>query len=1005
VEGYLVTKSKTNLFKETALGSCAAIALLYGLPASAQSSGDPANPVDTVQVSGSDDAQAATSPDIVVTGTLLRGRGETASPVTVLTAETLERANITTINDAIRSVSADGAGSISTGFRTGFSAGGAAVSLRGLGASSTVILIDGLRSANFPLNDDGHIAYVDLNSIPFSIVDRVDVLKDGASATYGADAIGGVVNIVTKKHFTGLDATVQGGTTEHGDGSRYRASLTAGVGDYAASGWNFYLNGEFQHDGVIRNHDRGFPYNTLDLRPIGGLDKNTADSSLTTPTPDAIVTRVSQGDLNNPLSGGAAAATNQYQLLNSSACANGTYTVSSGSVQGTGCKHNLPDEFFEIQPLQQRYSVNGRLSVRLSDAVEAYATGSYSRDRVEIFNASPAGVRQTQPYGASPSLASSNPGIVLPVYICSSGVNCATAADRRLNPNNPYASAYAADPANGAARIYYLFGDLPFGSIRTNKVLRATAGVNGHFGGGWNFRVEGMAAKDDLALEQYGWLNIAGLLKAINTGSYNFVNPALNSQAVRDQISPTIRTPSYSSNVSLDASLSKSFFTLPGGPVNVAIGGQVRRETLVNRNQNADLATYGLSTSSAFGRHTVAAGFFEIDMPVLRQLDLNVSGRYDHYSEGFGHFSPKVGFKFTPIPPFALRGTYSEGFRAPTFAENNPQSQFAGFSPYSPAGAFVTSHGGASNPYVNSYNIGSGLVGNANLKPEVSRSVTFGAIFQPARWFSFTVDYYNIKKSNLIVAGPLASQAIDAYYRVAGNTYPTAAAAAAAGCAAASAVGAGYSCNVVDAADPLAPNALPRLLILNQPFVNASYEVSSGLDIQATATIPLGTAARFISRLDVTDVFRLDLNNNGELQRYSGTLGPYDLSSGSGTPKWRGNWQNTIEVGAYSLTATAYYVSHIKEVAADRSTDLSCAANLYKTGDKFCFVRPFIDVDVNAGVRISDKFRFFFNVQNVFNAHAPVAPAAYLSAPNYLASWHYAGLVGRNFSAGANFKF
>ena len=121
-------------------------------------------------------------PIIVVTGTLFRDSNATSiSPVTVLSSDVLERANITTAQDAIRSVSADSAGSISTGFRNGFSAGGAAVSLRGLGVSSTVVLIDGLRSANFPLNDDGHNAYVDLNSIPFSIVDRIEVLKDGAS--------------------------------------------------------------------------------------------------------------------------------------------------------------------------------------------------------------------------------------------------------------------------------------------------------------------------------------------------------------------------------------------------------------------------------------------------------------------------------------------------------------------------------------------------------------------------------------------------------------------------------------------------------------------------------------------------------------------------------------------------------------------------------------------------------------------------------------------------------
>lgn len=1007
-----MNKSRIELFKGTALATGAAISLIYGAPAAAQQATQAApDAPQATPVAADQQTPAQEAGDVVVTGTLLRTNRESASPVSVLTAQVLQRANITSITDAVRSISADSAGSISTGFRTGFSAGGAAVSLRGLGVSSTVILIDGLRSTNFPINDDGHNAYVDLNSIPFSVVDRVDVLKDGASSTYGADAIGGVVNIITKKHFTGIEGGVQGGTTEHGDGSRYRATLTAGVGDYASSGWNLYVNGEYQRDGIITNHDRGFPYNTLDLTSIGGKDNNRADDSLTAGTPSAIVTRVSQTNLNNPLAGQAGSPpTTSYQLLNPS-CSNGSFTVTSGSAQGTGCKYNLPDQYFEIQPLQERYSGTGRLSVRLGDNVEAYATGSYSHDRVTIFTQAPALITQTQPYGASPSLASSNPGIVLPVYVCSGGTNCATAGDRRLNPNNPYAAAYAADPANGAARIFYRFGDIPFGSIRTNEVLRATAGLTGHFGEGWNFRVEAVAAKDNLVLDQRGFLNIAGLLNAINTGSYNFVNPDQNSAAVRNQVSPNIVTPSYSSLVSLDASLSKSFFELPGGSLSVAVGGQVRHEVLVNRNQNANLATYNLTTSSASGRHTVAAGFFEIDAPILSVLDVNLSGRYDHYSEGFSHFSPKIGIKFTPIPQLAFRGTYSEGFRAPTFAESNPSSQFAGFASYPLSATFVALHGGPTNPYSTTYQLGTGSVGNPNLKPETSRSLTLGAVFQPVHWFSLTVDYYNIKKSNLISQGPLSGKAKDAYYSVAGNSYPNAQAAAQAGCNAVAAIGAGYSCNVVDAVDSLFPNALPRLLILNTPFTNANYEVSSGLDLTATATIPLSSSARFISRFEVTDVFRLDLNNGGVLQKYAGTLGPYELSSGSGTPKWRGNWQNTLEVGPYSLTATAYYVSHIKAVAADDSADLSCAGNRYgttpsdPTGNAFCYIKAFISVDMNAGVRVNDKFRFFFNVANVFGARAPVAPGAYASNPNYISSWHYAGLVGRSFSAGANFKF
>ena len=382
--------------------------------------------------------------DIVVTGTLFRRTDtETPSPVTVLTTENLSRAGVTTIADAIRSVSADSAGSIPTGFQGGFSAGGSAVSLRGLGVSSTLVLIDGLRSTNFPLNDDGHNAYVDLNSIPFSVVERVEVLKDGASSTYGADAIGGVVNVIMKKQFKGLAGQIEGGAAEKGYASRYRANLTGGIGDYDSQGWNLYLNGEYQRDGRASVQDVGFPFNTTDLSSIGLADNNTADSSLSTATVNAVVRRTNQLDLNDPFTGGTSTGT--YTTLNLN-CANGTYTV-AGASGGTGCKHNNTTEYSQVQPLSEKFSFNGRFSYRVNDDIEAYATGSYSHSQVNI-KGIPAAIRQRQPYGAAPTTASNNPGIVLPYYVCAAGTNCITASDRRLNPYNPYAANPAADAAN-----------------------------------------------------------------------------------------------------------------------------------------------------------------------------------------------------------------------------------------------------------------------------------------------------------------------------------------------------------------------------------------------------------------------------------------------------------------------------------------------------------------------------------------------------------------------------
>lgn len=962
------------------------------------------------------DQTADQGPDVVVTGTLFRNATTTASPVTILTADNLAKAAITNVTDAVRSISADGAGSIGNGFTSGFSAGGSAVSLRNLGVSSTVVLVDGLRSTNFPLNDDGHNAYVDLNSIPMVNVQSVQVLKDGASSSYGADAIGGVVNIITRKHVRGLEGGVEAGVSQKGDGQKYRAHLLAGYGDYDTQGFNVYLGGDYEYDGRISAASRGFPFNTLDLRSIGGRDNNTADDTLTTPTPNAVVTRTTQTDLNNPLAGSVANATSPA-IFNSltpvANCPYGTFSENTTSRVGTACAHDLTREYAQILPLQERYDAVARASFRLGDNIEGYIAGSYAHDRVDIIRP-PVGIRQTQAFGGNPATATSNPGIVLPVYICSSGVNCATAADRQLNPNNPYAAAYAADPTHGAARIYYLFGDIRSGSSRINEVYRVSAGLKGQIVSGWSWNVEAAYSRDNLNLTLFGFPNLNGLVKAINTGSYNFVNPSLNSDAVRNSVAPAINALSHSTEATVDASVTGTLFALPGGNSQLALGGQFRRETLTNNSANPNLDVPGLTTAQAYGARSVWAGYFEVDLPFLESLDVKASGRYDHYSTGIGRFSPKLGITFQPIKEIKLRGTYSEGFRAPTFAESDPRSSYSGFVGQTPDAGFKAAHPNNA-AYTVAYSLGRGYVGNPNIQPEKARSFTLGAVFDPVPWLTFTADYFNVKKSNLIVTGPRTPDAINAYYSVESQTFASAAAAAAAGCAALAATAPGYSCNVVDGADPFSPNALPRLLVLNAPYVNANYAIISGLEFGLDARIPLSSGVHLESRLDLQDTLKYDLHPaTGAVQHYAGTVGPEDLSSGGGTPRWRGTWQNTLVAGPVAITATTYYVSRIKAVAADQSSsvngDTSCAAAVYKdangSGDTFCYVHSFIYTDVNVRVTVNDKFQFFGTIGNITNAHAPLfANTAYTSQPNYLTSWHTAGLIGRTFRAGANFKF
>ena len=220
---------------------------------------------------GGPTSQPTAVQEVVVTGSLFkRSNVETAEPVTVLSADQISKEGITNIGDAIRSVSADNSGTIPNAFSNGFAAGASGVALRGLTAADTLVLIDGLRTASYPVADDGVRSFVDLNTIPIGVVDRVDVLKEGASALYGSDAVAGVVNIIMKQSYQGFEADASYGAAQHGGGNEVRANAILGYGDPGLQGFNAYIDFEYQTDGQITAGQRGFPYNTNDLSSIGG---------------------------------------------------------------------------------------------------------------------------------------------------------------------------------------------------------------------------------------------------------------------------------------------------------------------------------------------------------------------------------------------------------------------------------------------------------------------------------------------------------------------------------------------------------------------------------------------------------------------------------------------------------------------------------------------------------------------------------------------------------------
>jgi iron complex outermembrane receptor protein len=210
---------------------------------------------------------------VIVTGSMIKRTDfDTPSPVQVVSSQDLEQSGYTSVSEVLRNISANGQGTLSQSFNQAFAGGGAGVALRGLTVGATLTLIDGERMIPYPLADDAQRNFVDVSSIPFLAVDRIDVLKDGASAQYGSDAIAGVINVVMKKSYTGMQFVADAGGAQHKDGTTEHLAGIAGIGDLASDGYNAYLTVEYRHQDAIYSKDRTGVWNTRDWTPYGGYD-------------------------------------------------------------------------------------------------------------------------------------------------------------------------------------------------------------------------------------------------------------------------------------------------------------------------------------------------------------------------------------------------------------------------------------------------------------------------------------------------------------------------------------------------------------------------------------------------------------------------------------------------------------------------------------------------------------------------------------------------------------
>ncbi|MGN6848331.1 MAG: TonB-dependent receptor domain-containing protein [Sphingomicrobium sp.] len=545
------------------------------------------------------------------------------------------------------------------------------------------------------------------------------------------------------------------------------------------------------------------------------------------------------------------------------------------------------------------------------------------------------------------------------------------------------------------------------------NTYRFSGGVSGTVSG-FNFNVDATTSWVDLDITNKGYIQLKNYLNAIGTGQFNFVDQTQNSQAILDLVYPTSKNHSVSKLSQIQAVVGRDLLQLPGGALNLAIGGAYRFEAIDNPSANPPNFVdptdryISINAVAASGSRHVWSGYYSLDVPAFTGFDFKAEGRYDSYSTHNKAFSPKFELQYRPVPQLKLRGTWSRGFRIPSFNESSsegvPTTGYISASVDCTSAvyaAFCAAHSSNPSYYTGGYTYGLSSVGNPRLKPEKSTSWTAGAVIEPSRQLTLTVDYWHTKIKDIILPAVTNNALLAQYYENNGVV-----------------TGAPPGVTLIPGIpDPENPAALPLLGFLQSPYTNSGSEVGSGVDLSATGRFRLtNSGIRLISTLSASYLAELTLTDpvNG-VQKYAGTLSPCNITSCSGAPRWRAQWTNTLDFnGNASITATAYYTSGYSEISTDYggiigdcpgSTFAMSAVSYPDNAPMLCRSKAIWDLDLTGQVKLMKHLTLYGNVLNIFDIKPPFDPNAAYGLYNFNPAWADRNFVGRYFRIGAKVDF